>query len=256
MDDYSVVIGVDRKHLEQLQLTFPTWMKHKPSLAEQTWFVFYDTEQVTSQPIMELLSPVRNLHTVPWPPGGVQYEGNSGDKWSDPQRYKMLSGFVHVPGRSVETKYWLKVDTDVVATGMDDWIDPAWFKGEPGIVSHPWSFTKPPDQMMKLDAWAGDSYDSPSLSLVPTPGSDRLSHPRIISFCGFFQTEMTKAVSARCVTTCGRGKLPVSSQDGVMWYHCMRSNLPIIRPRMKQLGWQQWNTMDNIRQNAAVAMEG
>jgi len=40
--DYTIVLGLDYKHLSQLKLVIPTWKKHKPSLFSKKWIVFID----------------------------------------------------------------------------------------------------------------------------------------------------------------------------------------------------------------------
>ena len=258
MNDYTLVLGVDRYHLAQLAWTFPTWARHKPSVINRQVVVFYDRDEVSERDVRHVVRSDYDeftLQCIPWPAVGIRYRGVSGDKWNDPQRYKMLAGFVHVSAENVSSRYWLKVDTDVVATGNDNWVDPEWFMDSPGIVAHPWGFTKPPDQMLRLDEWAQGYYSTAPLHLVPKEGADRIRHSRIISWCGFFATKMTQELSRLCNRTCGDHKLPVPSQDGVCWYHCTRSGLPIIRPRMKGLGWQHWSTMANVEKYSKLAMK-
>ena len=174
----------------------------------------------------------------------------------------MLAGFVHVPTVHVDTSYWLKLDTDVVATGNDDWVDDCWFEGDPAIVAQPWGFTKPADQVLKLDEWvlnnAEKLYDlvcEPALCLTPNEGSDRVRHKRIISWCGFFHTHFTWSASTWAENTCGVGKLPVPSQDGYLFYLAKRLDFGIKRVQMKKLGFEHWSTMFNVKQAAERAMQ-
>jgi len=167
-----------------------------------------------------------------------------------------------VAAERVWTDYWLKLDTDIVATGNDDWINPDWFVDDPAIVSAAWSYTKPPDQMVKLDRWAelhrdvlGIVAEKPPLNLVPKPGEVRLRHKRIISWCAFFQATLTALCAGLAKATCGPGQLPVPSQDGYMFYVAKRLGLPIMRTNMKALGWEQWHTEHNIREAVERAMK-
>lgn len=250
MNDYTLVLGVDRKHLEQLRLVLPTWIKHKPSLLNQPIIVFYDWEEVTATQIRSTL-PISSYQLTPWPIDGIKYGGDPDNKWWNPQRWKMFSGFIHVAAQYVKTKYWLKVDTDVVATGQDSWIDRHWFDDDPGIVCQSWGYTKPPDQMQQLDAWAhqkGIPYHKPPLGLVPKPSDNKLKHPRIISWCGFFETDLTRLAAAIADEHFEKWKIPVASQDGYIWYTAMRMGREVRRVDMKQCGWLQRNSMSNIRQ--------
>lgn len=257
--DFTVVLGVDDKHLRQLSWTLPTWRRHKPSLMDRPWVVFYDRFELGMDRLSAVLNfvPTR-VDLIPWPPDGVEYDGDPGDKWTDPQRTKMLSGFVHVAAAHVRTPWWLKLDCDVVATGQDDWIDPAWFEGDPAIVSHGWSFTKPPTQMDDLDDWAMAHPDlhfpRGPLRLHPQKGSDRLGHKRIISWCSFWRTDFTRWCASAAEMTCGEGHLPVRSQDGYLWYMSQRFGLGVVRTNMKKHGFMQWCTNYNIVTHAREAM--
>lgn len=257
--DCTLVVGVDSHHLHQLGWSWPTWKKNKPSLLKMPMLVFRDHTQVSEQDVLDVVDHP-DLSVVEWPPPGVVYVGGN-DKWTNPQRYKMLSGFVHVPPSHVRTDFWLKLDTDVVAIGCDDWIERDWFSGHPAIVCQPWGFTKPADQMLRLDEWAernkgGASFQLPPLKLAPQEGSDRVCHKRIISWCGFFRTSFTAVASQFAERTCGRGLLPVPSQDGYLWYAATRLGYEVKRVRMKGLGWEHWSTMHNVVLASKRAVEG
>jgi hypothetical protein len=93
------------------------------------------------------------------------------------------------------------------------------------------------------------------LKIQPDEGGERASHKRIISWCGFFNTEFTQWVSTTCENACGPCQLPVPSQDGVMFYMAKRAGMPIKTPNMKKLGWQHWHTYANIKKHAEEAMK-
>jgi hypothetical protein len=223
--------------------------------------IFYDRDQVTPEAIRAVVDHPQ-LDLTPWPMKGTDYHSPNEDKWSNTQRYKMLAGFVHVPAMVVHTPYWLKLDTDVVATGQSDWIDEQWFTHTPAIVSHRWGFTKPADQMVQLDEWAVANLDkleglwhTSPLAMEPKEGSQRLGHKRIISWCGFFNLDFTRLCSRFADDTCGRYQLPVPSQDGFMWYLAKRLGLGIGRVNMKDRGWQQWHTYFNIQFHSMEALD-
>lgn len=252
---FTLVVGVDEKHLWQLALTWFTWKKHKPEILDWPMIVFYDCSQVIPQNIRRFVDHP-NLRTIAWPlPGiGETYPGGNTCKWDDSQRYKMLAGFVHVPPLYVITDYWLKLDTDVVATGQPEWIDYRWFDDDPAIVSHKWTFTKPANQMERLDEWASKTEgvspefaSCPALELKAPAGATRLGHRRIISWCSFFQTSFSRFTSELASNTCGPGMLPVPSQDGFQWYCAKRMDYPIRRVNMKGLGWMHCSNENNIR---------
>lgn len=253
--EYTLVLGVDRRHLDQLAITWQSWRQHKPSLTKSPLCVFFDHEEVAPKEIPAVLGRSQDVLLVAWPPPGVEYAGDPhGEKWQLPQRHKMLAGFLHVPAVAVHTPYWLKLDTDVVATGCDDWICGSWFDREPAIVSHRWSFTKPARQMQDLDDWVDRHQETlevfahyPPLNLRPEPGAERLGHKRIISWCAFFDTVVTRYAADCANKTVGMYQMPIPSQDGYAWYIAARLKLGIQRVNMRARGWQQWATDHNIR---------
>lgn len=253
--DYTTVVAIDAKHLEQFRLTWPTWLRFKPSLLEHPILVIYDHEQVKFKHIADILERHQHIMSQPWPLPGVSYIQLEEGRWFDAQRQKMLSAFVHVPAARVRTKYWLKLDVDTVATGCEDWIDNDWFRSDPAIVAQGWGYTKPADQMQKLDKWVENHpldlaalEHNPPLNLIPKEGSSLVRHHRIISWCGFFHTEFTKRCSHFAEKTCGKGKLPVPSQDGFLWYCAQRMGFPILRPDFRRLGWEHRSTIKGIKE--------
>lgn len=259
---YTLVVGVDDYHLRQLELVWPTWKKHKTSLLKSSMIVFFDRRQVSEVAVRAVVDHP-NLRTIPWPIRGLDYGGEGTNKWDNPQRAKMLSGFVYVPALFVETPYWLKLDTDVVATGVDDWIDPEWFDGNPAIVAHPWNFTKPADQMLMMDKWVVMNKDrlpkeitnSSPLDLVPIEGWDRLTHKRIISWCGFFDAQWTFEMAHLTTKNGGRYELPIASQDGFLWYLATRMGRKVVRANMKKgRGFEHWSTWFNVSRRAKEVM--
>lgn len=265
--DYTLVVGVDGKHLQELFYTWPTWKRNKQGILNHPMVVFGDSS-VRTKDIKDVVDHP-DLRIYSWPPSGSFYPGNPKDKWTCPQRYKMLAGFVHVPAAVVKTKYFLKIDTDAVATPRDGpWIDPKWFDSEPAIVAHRWTFTKPPDQIIKLDEWAEgiDSrcsvltkqgihqgfFTEPPLDIRPaSPDADRVGHERIISWCGFFNTDFARA----CAQLCDGYTMPCRSQDGFHWYCAKRMGLFVRRVNMKKKGWEHWGTMHNVKMYSELAMQ-
>lgn len=256
MNDFTVVLGVDAGHFDQFRLAIPNWLERKPSLAKQTFLVFYDRAGVEVCDLERAIAGAVNVLWVPWPPFGVTngyHEHVDGTRFGETQRYKMLAGFVHAPC-CIYTKYWLKIDLDSIATGQDDWIDPTWFEGDPAIVASPWGYTKPPSQICNLDYWAGgidfSRYSNKStgpLCIVPEVGATLVKHPRIISWVGFFNTEFTRTCAGIVRETWGPGRIPVPSQDGFHWYMAKRMGLGIVTAKMKDRGWKHCNGIQGMR---------
>ncbi len=175
----------------------------------------------------------------------------------------MFAGFLYIPAKYVQTKYWLKIDTDAIAIGMDDWILPKWFKNDPVFVGHRWGFTKPANQMDLLDTWVArhphilaDLANKPQLNLHPEPGNERLSHSRASSWCAFFETKFTKQIAAMTEEACGVGKLPIASQDGFAWYCAKRMQRTIVTHSMKSMGWTYRSTLFNVENMVKEVLSG
>ena len=264
--DFTILCGVDAKHLNQLRITYPTWIRHKPRFLDYKMLVFYDREEVKLHEIRQAIShPRLELHE--WPPEeGVVFEGDSSEKWTHPQRYKMLAGFVHA-SKWITTPYYLKLDCDTIATGMEHWIDSKWFIYDfdlPVIVSHPWGFTRPAGQLLLYDQWVKECErrlpefaNTLPLNLKPIkPESERVRHRRIISWCAFFDTKFTQTCSSMAERTCGKYKLPFPSQDTFLWYCSVRMNRKVVRVSMKKRGWEVWQGMKRIEEAITRAMQG
>jgi hypothetical protein len=230
--DCTLVLGLDRAHLEELRWTWPTWMRFKPELREMPAIIFYDATQI-SPADAPFTSEHPNVRWLPWHlPGAAS------------QREKMITGFVQVPAREVRTPWYLKLDTDAVATQPGPWIDPAWFapggKGRVAvIVSARWGYSKPRDVIDWLDAW-GDTVPKlrrfPRLNLPPSSHSCRVYHRRIISWIFFGRTDWTQTAAAW--TDAAGGRLPWPSQDTYLFYCAKRTRRRIVRERMTRYGWK------------------
>lgn len=230
LHDITLVIGVDAAHREELRWVWPTWMRFKPELREMPTVVFYDANQVRPDDL-HFLRGHPNLRTVPW---------ELPNAWN--QRERMLTGFVHVPAREVATTWYLKLDTDVVATGAGEWLKPEWFEpdasGEPPVfISAKWHYTKPRFVMDLLDHW-GDGVpelaDRPRLNFPYSSTDSKLRHPRIISWLFFGRTDWTRKVAALVAPD---GRLPFPSQDSFMFYCAERLGCRYIRERMADYNW-------------------
>ena len=252
--EYTTVLGVDKNHVEHLRLVWPTWQRHKPDIFDNPMIIFYDHGSTDRKVIEDIVQDHPRLDILVWPvPSAAPYLGDpSIGRFGESQREKMLSGFVYVPAYHVSTPYWLKLDLDVVASGMPCWIDPTWFHGYPAIVAHRWSYTKPANQMQVLDDWVTRNPGLrlavyPPLNMIPKPDATSLPHQRIISWCGFFKTDFTRFAAQEAFMSCGPGHLPVPSQDGYLMYVAQRRGLPIHRVNMKARGWIHCSRLDQIK---------
>jgi len=226
-----------------------------------------DSQTLTPDLVRRSLDHPSNISIYYWPPKGVVYPHrilDSKEKFGNAQRYKIMAGFVHIPAFHVETPYWLKLDTDVVALGENDWVDPDWFVNNPYIIGHRWGFTKPPNSIQLLDDWSHHELlqgvlTTPTLDIpLDNPDSERISHSRISSWCAFFNTDFTVTASTLAYKTCGEGMLPVPSQDTYLWYLAQRLDPSrIVKENMKTKGFNYRSSpgrvYEMVKQSLGVA---
>lgn len=269
-NEITLVLGVDAKYLPQLAVAIKTWAAFQPGLMRWPWVVFFDTA-VHSADVAKVLGSggkFADALLVPW--------GNCPNDYSS-QRERMLTGFVHVPPATVETKWWMKLDCDALAlpgTAREPFPDPDWFapgahvrvagetvdqptNREPVLIGSPWGYTKPADQIAKLNLW-GDHHNElsqyPRLDLRHEENARRLYHPRYCSWLSFYNTEWSRWAAA--LSDRGRVplKIPVPSQDGYHWYCAARTRAAVRLVKMKRYGWNNYPKFDKLQQAAQEAL--
>lgn len=229
-EDITIILGVDAKHLEELRLVWPTWMRFKPELKRMPCVVFYDYTQV-KEGDMKFLKEHPAVRFAPWQMTNAEN-----------QREKMLTGFVKLPAAEVKTPWYLKVDTDVIATDSGEWIKNEWFLPDdhgrtPVFIAVPWGYTKPRNLMEMLDDWADrvpELAKYPRLNLPYGDQGNVLRHHRITSWLFFGRTDWTQKVAAFLGPD---GRLPYPSQDSFMFYCAKRLRCYYVRVGLKKLGW-------------------
>lgn len=229
LNDITLVIAIDKKHLNEWKMTYPTWHRFKPEVMSMKRIIIYDDKELTENDFKFGIDD--KTICVPWHVDDMD------------QRGEMLSSLVYVPASHVKTKWYLKLDVDAIATKrVDNWIDYSWFTDDITFISQRWGFSKPSNVLETLDNW-GDTIPILSkfdrLNIPYNPTWSRVHCRRIISWCFFGNTEWTKFV----VNTCGN-KLPVLSQDTIMYYMAARMKKRFLRLNFKPKGWMHfrvWN---------------
>lgn len=228
--EITLLLGLDWRHLQELRWTWPTWVRFKPELLQMPAVVFYDAEQIDPARVT-FLKEHPNVRWIPWQLVSAR-----------DQREKMITGFVHVPCEHVETQWYLKLDTDAVATGSGPWIKDEWFDADqrgrvPVIISSRWGYTKPRYLLDLLDDW-GDRIPRlarfPRLDIPYSSESKSVHHRRIISWIFFARTDWTRQVVSWLSADM---RLPHPSQDTFLFYCAKRSRKRIIRERMGKFNW-------------------
>jgi len=234
MVDFTVCLAVDARTVQQLEGVWPTWRLHRPEICRFPLVIICDwqvgTEKWWRRRLRFLQHPDRRLVGWEWP-------ASDDTQFTDmTQRERMLTAWVKVPPAVVETEYWVKIDTDVVALRPGRWWRDEWFADEPALISNPWGYTKPAEWIPTLERWAKTIPGlAPLQSLdLPKPelGARRICHKRIASWICWVNTTFSQTVADYVP-----GRLPIPSQDTLHWYCAWRHGEPIFRERMKRHGW-------------------
>ncbi len=237
MDKFTLVIVVDKKHLEQLSYSFPTWIKHKKELRDCPILVIYDDSVCKS----DIHNTIRRPATlVKWNPPENIYSS---------QREKMLTAMFVLPPRHVKTHWYVQIDTDAYALNDMQWIESEWFNGDTVIVSNPWGYTKPANTIELLDDW-GDTIDGlkeyPRLDLPYKADSSLIRHSRIISWIIFCDTGWHKNIM-KFLPNEEYTLLPFPSQDTCLYYCATRMKRGVIRYKFKRYGWGNHNRISKLK---------
>jgi hypothetical protein len=232
--DFTILVAVDAEHLPELAHSYPTWMHFKPELRQRPLVVVCDDEDCrTSMDAWEdrlgwLPSSAKFVPAsdcLPWRPGCQPPDVT--------QREKMLTTLV-VASFEIDTPYYLKLDTDCIAWGMEDWIDHNWFRDPaPAVISSPWGYTKPASMINDFNRWADQYRRHFPLVLDYQNRGSIAKHRRIISYAMFGRTDFTRKMAEFA-----GGRLPCPSQDTFLGACAHRSGERIQFVKMADYGWR------------------
>lgn len=251
LDDLTVVVGIDRNTFPLFCVSVETWKRFRPQLFHCPWVVFYDAR--TAPPREELRNYFTTKHGVT--PSLVASRDRD---CYDTQREFMLTGWVYVPAKEVKTRWFLKIDCDVLALDeRPDWCLPQWTEDNPVLVASPWSYTKAKggggsisDWANKLELW-GDMVlpNTPRLNLSDRIRGDKIKYPRMCSWVSYYQAAWYRTFARACQQWAG-GRLPVPSQDTLAWYYAERSGANYLKAKQKRRGWTNVPSFERLKQKA------
>lgn len=236
----TVVTAMDRNYFHRLKYAFPTWLAFQPWIRKCPILVIHDAAfDIATEEVASVFRDA-NVQFVAW------------EMDVPSQREKMLTSFVHVPVRYVQTPWYLKLDADTIARPGCPMIRPEWFQplgGKlPAFISHPWGYTKPADAIEKLNAW-GDAVPAlREFPPLPTDGrasESRFHHRRIISWFFLGNTKWTREVASFAGS-----RLPCPSHDTYLFYCAARRNDPYLRIRMHDYGWEHISRFRRLKQTS------
>jgi hypothetical protein len=258
--DVTVVVGIDAKTIQQLAISCETWRLHRPEMWSMPWVLFWDWTQLSREDLerIERQLAVPHLRTVQWPTAGGAPKHNY-----ESQRECMLSGHVWVPGTYVETAWYMKIDTDVLALGKSDWLQDKWFaedeNGKPPVyIAPPWHYTKGVNYLGRLEEWGDRSMlcGFPRLNIEHDPTHLRVRHKRMCSWVSYYNTVFTRRLCNWLGESVGNGRLPVPSQDTTMWYAAARGDRFHRLVNMKSLRWGNFSKLSTLADVAKQVLSG
>jgi hypothetical protein len=232
MQDTTLVIALDKPHLQELRLSAPTWFRHWKELNKCPLLVFVDEAERPewwAKQMGEFMSHP-DATIVPWPVmPGVD------------QRSRMISAFVHGVADYCETTWHLKIDTDTACMARDERCFPGeWFADDVVFMSHKWGYTKPAAKHLALVEWAKsirafDGAPEAPVTWEGDPAKVKCFHKRIMSCLFLGRTDFVKEVSGLCRDH--GPAIPGGSHDGLVWYVATRLRRKWLRTSMNKLGW-------------------
>jgi hypothetical protein len=250
-ENLTVCILVDKRTVQHFALSWPTWLKHHPWLANCHWELFEDSARVELDPV---LNAMNQQYGISGACNHLEWTTTYGS-----QREKMLTSWVFFPPATVTTKYWCKIDCDAVCQRAGNWPDSSWFDG-PEVVVAPGcgrTVAKPRktetilDWCLKLEHFGDEAFDTPRLGLMPS-GEHHVSHKRWKSWLSFYNTQWTCDMADRIYEHCGGFKLPVPSQDTMLAYCTLRGEYPFRTVAMD--GWINCPRDEHLKKAVEISM--
>lgn len=258
---FTTIVAIDRQHLEELRVAWPTWAKNAPQCVRRMLVIYDDVS-------LECRVPEDMLH--PDNPNGIGFMTNAhgivrhGEikpislilpksfplDNSVTQRERMLTALTYAP-QFIDTPYFLKLDTDTIARKSGSPVLDSWFDGSPAIIAPRWGYTKPGHWLDTLDRWAD----------VVAPGNEKPARvasggvaksARIISYAMFGRTDFAKRIVDLVESGGGQCRLPVPSQDTFSWYAATLFGEQVTRLSPAETGWKHCGgDMRKLRELAA-----
>lgn len=229
LNDITLVLCVDKTHIEELKFSWYTWTKFKPEIVNLKYKILIfdeDIEHMINSKYLPFLDDSFLLYKFPHKAYYLSQRDAMLTSW--------FNGF-----ELVKTPFYLKLDTDCFAINdSKDWIQHIEDRNKYVFISSPWGYTKNADRIIKLENWADniDEFKSkPRLNLIPNE-NNTIIHPRIISFFFIGNTEWTKRMSSYCILD-HHIELPVPSQDTFLWYCAARGGFSYKRIKFKKYGF-------------------
>lgn len=261
---FTTIVAIDKTHLEELRLSWPTWERNAPECIRYM-LVIHDDMSANESIFPSQLDPDA--------PDGIGFMTNSRlvqsgavvsassllpagfprDPNATTQRERMLTALAMAP-KLVQMSYYLKLDTDTIATKSGRSVADSWFAYQdkpPAIIAPRWGYTKPGHWLDSLDRWADEVAPGNEKPKRESSGGVAKS-PRIISYAMFGRTDFAKSMIELIEK---RGRLPVPSQDTFSWYAASLFREPIVRLNPSASCWRHYGgNLNRLKLAAAEAV--
>jgi predicted O-methyltransferase YrrM len=235
---FTVVTACDTNHIWRLEKTLPTWVELKKLDCPILVFaggIKEDGSYIDKNGETKKTSILKypNVKIIPWTIAGTET-----------QREKMLSAFVFGVAEHVETEHWIKLDSDTIAVDGQPWLR-KWFLNH-RMVGQPWSYSKPGSMVPRIDYWLDGLQ---KMGIVKTfNGADREyifsdrdkpthkrkhTAKRVISYIRVTETSLMREIASWCIF----GRMPVPSEDTLVWRVCEKLDFRWERNNFKKNGW-------------------
>lgn len=241
LPEITLVIGIDFKTVQQLEVSHRTWKKFQSHMYRWPWICFYDgcCPAFTNHSLNDLVKREvvpEQTRFVPWP---QCIGGNSRTPHYESQRERMLTGHIFVPALHVQTPYFCKLDTDAIAARECEWPKAEWFENLPQVVAPAWNYSKGQNFLGRLEEWGDKTRmkEKPRLNIPFDPTHLRVPHKRWCSWNSFYETGFVKLfLGLLHESGIDKGTLPVPSQDTCLWYAGERLGVTVNKVNMKKHG--------------------
>jgi hypothetical protein len=213
--DVTVVTVVDPKFAPKLKRNIESWMQ-LPGLKQQRFLVFVNGFKKIRD--RDFLKKYPNVKIVEW-----NYSHPSAT-----QREFMLAAFIFGVAKHVKTAYWMKLDADCIP--QRSWWEWPNYVAQ-SVTSHRWGYTYIKGDNDSSRHWFNRlddlfSRERPYFERIYEPFETWISHHpknkdklpvRFNSFCHIEKTEFTRKIAVFLERN-HSGKLPIPSQDTIVWY--------------------------------------
>ena len=247
----TVIVGVDRQHLEELRVSLPTWVRNVDGLADFQFVMIGDVESIDDDLSDDalLLANMCGVNNVTFRDVSAILPAGFPPRHDVTQRERMLTALAFAPSL-VSTPTYLKLDTDTVALPVRDKLLSAKVTGSRPIAAPRWGYTKPGSWLDTLDLWSDQTAPGNAKPYRVASGGVAKSQ-RIISYAMLGDTEFAK----RCLQMLTSPRLPVPSQDTFYWYCAELLGREISRLSTSEICWRHaGGNMRKLKELAAEAM--